>query len=46
MLSSHVFSHDICPHNPPTKGDATLSVAEMVLPSLASPAAFVTGQGI
>ena len=33
-----------CTHQPPTRGDNTVSVAKQVLPSRAPPAAFATGQ--
>ena len=35
-----------CPHQPLTICDATVLVAKVVLPSLTSPVAFVTGQSI
>ena len=34
------------PHQPPSRGDARVSVAKLVLPPLAPSAAFVTGQCI
>ena len=34
------------PHQPATRGDATVSMAKAVLSPLAPPAAFATGQGI
>ena len=35
-----------CPHQPPIRGDATVSVAKVVLPPLALLVAFATGQGM
>lgn len=35
-----------CSHQPSTKGGNTISVAKAVVPPLAPPAAFGTGQGI
>ena len=35
-----------CPHQPPTKGDAIVSLAKVVLPPLASLTVFATGQGM
>ena len=32
------------PHQPPTCGNVTVSVAKLVLPPLTPPAAFITGQ--
>ena len=34
------------PHQPPTRGDATVLVAKVVLPILALPTAFPTGPGM
>ena len=34
------------PHQPPTKGDATVSVAKVIPPPQEPPAAFATGQSM
>ena len=46
-MIQHVKTHAIpCPHQPPTRGDATILVAKVLLSPLVPPAAFATRLGM